>query len=347
MQDLIQNAFLLSIPLLCLGIVRYFLPQAWKVPILIVLIGISFIIPIYLKISNVEEIWLLFTYTGNFEISVSILCVILLWNQIYINGGLGDTRNAVINCFVKGMSIGMHAAQNIEGTSKPSKHHVFYMILGSCFGVLGNPLTTALFPHINNFCWYSFWSVLLCLILWSARDENPIIQYTSPNKFQILQRILFACVSIAILSYPSLTLEILVLTNLLLLPISLFHYLSCDGIIKKQIFTISTWYFASVFMVNISIIAGTAELISWILEETQYNYGVFFPVATIMFTLIAGTLLDSIIVLILCSAIFANALNLVHDNSTYAIVIGTFIAYIMNFRFNQFQSIHRLKYNHK
>ena len=152
MNELIQNAVILSSPLLSLGALRFFPKHHWKIPLVVILALISLILPTGLGVCTITELPLLIQYTGHFQDGLIVVLTILLWAQIFTNGGVGKWLASKWNYLLEGMSMGivplLQMRQNKvcqdtideENNSKTEdiNRQRWMIILGMGAGVIGN-----------------------------------------------------------------------------------------------------------------------------------------------------------------------------------------------------------------
>jgi len=107
---------------------------------------------------------------------------------------------------------------------------------------------------------------------------------------------------------------------------------------KRTVGNILLWYISVVTMTQISIVGGSSELLSWAIEEIQFNYGNWFPIGFLLLGITLGALFDAVVMILIGASLLANALDLIEygqDISIY-VVIGCLIAFGMNAYFINF-----------
>ena len=163
------------------------------------------------------------------------------------------------------------------------------------------------------------------------QDDIPV-ENTPKISYQYVNLAVFILVSVIILVLPSQTYTALLLANILLVPISLRNFLQMESSFRKPAINLFLWYVSIVTMTQISIIGGSSELLSWGVEEIQFNYGRWFPLAVLLLGITLGTLFDAVALILIGSSLFVNALDLIEhgqDISRY-VMIGCFIAFGVN-----------------
>lgn len=359
MNDLIQNALSLSVPLLCVGFVRFFPFPAWKLRILFVLTITSIALLIGMGVGSIEELPLLIQSSGHIESSYIVLLTVLLWSQFFVTGGVGPLQSKKWQYLIQGMSQGLIPLLFLSNKDsvhqKTIERRKKIVLSGTCIGVLGNPIFT-LYNHQPIIIVVGIVALAYVLSIKGDVNKDSTEESDLPSNvdnqpaekitpYQIMNRIMFSLISVVIIVSPFHAAAILFFGNLLLIPISVRNILDDAPRLQKPVTQTFFWYLFIVIMVNVSIISGTAELLSWGLEEIQFNYGNWFSIGVILLALVIGSLFDSIIILLLGTAIFSNALDLVDQNSAPYIVLGCLFSFLINGYFPIFTGGERLESN--
>ena len=341
MNELIQNAVLLSSPLLSLGALRFFPKHHWKIPLVVTLAIISLILPIGLGICSIGELPLLFQYTGHFQDGLIVILVTFLWAQIFINGGIGVWVSSKWNLLFESMCMGIiplllsrQNSNDIEDNPKIkyTGRQRWMIILGLGVGVIGNPIATIYSHKAIVIFSLAVLALLFAYCINFPEQDTISVENSAKTPYQYVNLAVFSLVSVIILVLPSQTYSALLLANILLLPISLRNLFQMESSLRKPPIDIFLWYVSIVTMTQISIIGGSSELLSWGVEEIQFNYGMWFPLAVLLLGITLGTLFDAVVVILLGSSLFVNALDLVEhsqDISVY-VMIGCLIAFGVN-----------------
>lgn len=346
MNELIQNAVILSSPLLSLGALRFFPKHHWKIPLVVILALISLLLPIGLGVCSIAELPLLIQYTGHFQDGLIVVLIILLWTQIFTNGGIGKWLSSKWNCLLEGMCMGivplLQMRQNkvcqdtIYGEdhskTEDTNRQRWMIILGMGVGVIGNPIVTT-HSH-ESFLIFAISVIALSVasFLKIPMQNNTNSEESTKNPHQYVNLAVFFLASAFIIASPSQTSTILLLANILLLPISLRNFLQMESSHRRTVVNVLLWYISVVAMTQISIIGGSSELLSWAVEEIQFNYGNWFPIGLLLLGITLGALFDAVVMILIGSSLLANALDLTEygqDISIY-VVSGCLIAFGMN-----------------
>ena len=83
MNELIQNAVILSSPLLSLGALAIFPEASLEIPLVVILALISLLLPIGLGVCSIAELPLLIQYTGHFQDGLIVVLIILLGTNLH------------------------------------------------------------------------------------------------------------------------------------------------------------------------------------------------------------------------------------------------------------------------
>ena len=136
--------------------------------------------------------------------------------------------------------------------------------------------------------------------------------------------VVFGLATTFIVASPSQTSTILLLANILLLPISLRNFFfQMESSHRRTVVNVLLWYISVVAMTQISIIGGSSELLSWAVEEIQFNYGNWFPIGLLLLGITLGALFDAVVMILIGSSLLANALDLTEYGQDISIYVVT------------------------
>ena len=208
------------------------------------------------------------------------------------------------------------------------------------FGVLGNPIFLVVDSHI----W--MWILpLLCIPLFFIKEEDVLLYVSKQNTQENIHKLNRVIALILLVLLPLGVEEnviILGFGNLLLLPISLVHVVRQKHTIETPMTHDLLWVTSVVVIMNISILGGSAELLSWGLEEIQYNYAGWIPFGIGVFAFVASLLLDSMVVILLGMTVFLNSLDFTQGDIyfIFPLSMGCILAFFMHILMTKIEKKH-------